>query len=193
MIAVSTKGLERLDDDVRRFGDKANLAAQLAINDTLAWSRTRLKVQMKAQINLTESAFSGKHFFISQYARRGSLQGVLSAGTQGYSLSRFSVEKPRVGVKGVSVQVAGGAVRKINRGFFIRAPNGALGLAIRSKAQPTGSRGAKESRKHKGLWILFGPSPDQLMRRLAPDSLPDVGRHVGAEYARQLNRLISNG
>ena len=81
MITVSKSGLERLGDDVRRFGDKANLAAQLSINDTVKWARTRLKVGMQQQVNLTESAFGKKHFAITQFARRDNLQAVLSAPT----------------------------------------------------------------------------------------------------------------
>jgi len=193
VITVSKSGLERLGDDVRRFGDKANLAAQLSINDTVRWARTRLKVGMQQQVNLTESAFGKKHFFISQLASRDNLQATLSAGRQGYSLSRFSVGKPVARARGIKLRIkAGGASVTVKRGFFIAAPNGALGLAVRTSNE--GLRNSRAARRiGKNLYLLFGPSPDQLMRRMAPESVPDVGRHVGAEYSRQLNRLLANG
>mgnify|MGYP000193307530 CR=1 FL=1 len=60
MITIARTGLENLDAYVRRFGDNANKAASMTLNDTARWARTRLKSQMQADIRLTESAFTGK-------------------------------------------------------------------------------------------------------------------------------------
>ena len=60
MITIARTGLENLDAYVRRFGDNANKAASMTLNDTARWARTRLKSQMQADIRLTESAFAGQ-------------------------------------------------------------------------------------------------------------------------------------
>lgn len=202
MITIASAGVNNLQMYVRRYGDSANTAAQMALNDTVAWSRTRVKKAMQQRITLTESAFNDKRLYVSQYAKRDNLETILSASRQGYSLSRFALTRdpsPEVRVR------AGGAAKKVKGGFFISAPNGAQALAIRSKERPRGTRGAKRVKKtthHSGgkstvkeldVWILFGPSPYQMARRELPALAPSIAAKLNTEFSRQLVRLTARG
>ena len=189
MITIASAGINNLQMYVRRYGDSANTAAQMALNDTVAWSRTRVKKAMQQRITLTESAFNDKRLYVSQYAKRDNLETILSASRQGYSLSRFALIRdpsPEVRVR------AGGAAKKVKGGFFISAPNGAQALAIRSKERPRGTRGAKRL-NGTNVWILFGPSPYQMARRELPALAPSIAAKLNTEFSRQLVRLTARG
>ena len=191
MITIARTGLENLDAYVRRFGDNANKAASMTLNDTARWARTRLKSQMQADIRLTESAFTGKRLYVAEFANPGHLQVTVRGDKQGYSLSRFAVDKPVRLARSPLLQIKrGGPAVQVKRGFFLPAPNGALGLAVRTNGPLAKGKGRKVG---PNLYILFGPSPDQMMRRLAPELVPSVQQHVLVEFNRQINRLINNG
>lgn len=191
MITIARTGLENLDAYVRRFGDGANKAASMTLNDTARWARTRLKAQMQADIRLTESAFTGKRLYVAEFANPGHLQATVRGDKQGYSLSRFSVDKPVRLARAPFLQIKrGGPSVQVKRGFFLPAPNGALGLAVRTNGPLTKGKGRKIS---KNLYILFGPSPDQMMKRLVPELVPSVLRYADTEFTRQIKRFITNG
>jgi hypothetical protein len=191
VITIARTGLENLDAYVRRFGDNANRAASMTLNDTARLARARLKAQMQVEIRLTESAFTGKRLYVAEYANPTRLQATVRGDKQGYSLSRFSVDKPVRLARSPLLQIKlGGESVRVDRGFFLPAPNGALGLAVRTKGPLTKGKGRKVG---KNLYILFGPSPDQMMKRLAPALVPSIQQHVRAEFNRQIARLINNG
>ena len=142
---------------------------------------------------LAESAFSNRQFYVSRRANTADLQAILTASRQPYSLSRFKVGDVGFGPSAGPVKVrikAGGSTVNLKRAFYVRAPNGAVGIAVRSKQPLDNSRGARRI-KGTDVYVLFGPSPDQLMRRLAPASVPDVENYLNREFSRQIVRVIN--
>lgn len=193
MLVVAGKGIDALDRYIARLGDGANKAAVMAVNDTADWARTRIKRQMQAEVTLAESAFANRQFYVSRRANTADLQAVLTASRQPYSLSRFKVGDVGFGPSAGPVKVrikAGGSTVNLKRAFYVRAPNGAVGIAVRSKQPLDNSRGARRI-KGTDVYVLFGPSPDQLMRRLAPASVPDVENYLNREFSRQIVRVIN--
>jgi len=193
MLVVAGKGIDALDRYIARLGDGANKAAVMAVNDTADWARTRIKRQMQAEVTLAESAFSNRQFYVSRRANTADLQAILTASRQPYSLSRFKVGDVGFGPSAGPVKVrikAGGSTVNLKRAFYVRAPNGAVGIAVRSKQPLDNSRGARRI-KGTDVYVLFGPSPDQLMRRLAPASVPDVENYLNREFSRQIVRVIN--
>lgn len=193
MLTVTGKGIEDLDRYVARLGDGANRAAVMAVNDTADWARVRIKRQMQSEVNLGETAFGKGKFGITRRANPADLQAIVSASRQPYSLSRFKTDTPEFGPKAGPVKVrikAGGSTVTLKRAFYLRAPNGAVGIAVRSKQPLDNSRGARRV-KGTDIYVLFGPSPDQLMRRLAPDSVPAVENYLNREFSRQIVRVIN--
>lgn len=193
MLVVAGKGIDALDRYIARLGDGANKAAVMAVNDTADWARTRIKRQMQAEVTLAESAFANRQFYVSRRANTADLQAILTASRQPYSLSRFKVGDVGFGPSAGPVKVrikAGGSTVNLKRAFYVRAPNGAVGIAVRSKQPLDNSRGARRI-KGTDVYVLFGPSPDQLMRRLAPASVPDVENYLNREFSRQIVRVIN--
>lgn len=92
------------------------------------------------------------------------------------------------------VRVNPGRTKELERGFFLRFPNGTIGLAIRLKP---GERivnrrlgNAYPLKGSPGAFVLFGPSVEQALGRAAPDKLDDVEAFVNAEFDRQFVRLL---
>ncbi len=193
MLVVAGKGIDSLTRYIERLGDGANKAAVMAVNDTAEWARVRIKRQMQTEIQLGESAFANRQFYVSRRANTADLQAILTASRQPYSLSRFKVGEPEFGPKAGPVKVrikTGGSTQTLKRAFYVRAPNGAVGVAVRSKTPLDKSRGARRI-KGTDVFVLFGPSPDQLMRRIAPASVPAVETYLNREFSRQIVRVIN--
>ncbi len=193
MLVVAGKGIESLERYVARLGDGATKAAVMAVNDTAEWARVRIKRQMQSEVQLTESAFANRQFAVTRRANTAELQATLSASRQPYSLSRFKTGDVGFGPSAGPVKVrikTGGSTVPLKRAFYLRAPNGAVGIAVRSKKPLDNSRGARRVRG-TDIYVLFGPSPDQLMRRLAPDSVPAVENYLNREFSRQIVRVIN--
>ncbi|NBC28841.1 MAG: hypothetical protein GVY29_02490, partial [Spirochaetes bacterium] len=116
------------------------------------------------------------------------------------SLARFAVGTPNIGQAGVAVKVQPGRVRMMKRAFLIKLPQGTspitdtkfnLGLAIRLKPGEALSNKKTARRVANGLYVLYGPSVDQVFRAVdgsgvASDIIPDLQDDLQAEFLRQL-------
>ena len=177
-----------LDEKVKGF-------ALNAINDSLDFARAE-----GARVMLTEVAFpdeylapKGGRFSVSRRATRGSLEGAITARQRATSLARFSSgsvgESPIVGVR------RGKGAAKLPRAFLMKLKSGNsdtrnnLGLAIRLK------KGEQLKKSHaaveigKGLYLLYGPSVDQVFRNLVNGETPFVRRvedRLEGEFLRLL-------
>lgn len=200
-VSVIAEGL----GDLQRFIDIAPQivprAARLAINDTT--KRTALPDSIQAindQVAFPPGYLTDpKRFRISKFATEGDLEAAVTARQRPTSLARFS--SGSVGRPGVRVQVARGASREMGRAFLVRLPQGRgpvtdeafnLGLAIRLRP------GERVSNKRDmaavplgkgGLYLLYGPSVDQVFRSVAQDVSPRVAEELASQFLRQFNRL----
>ena len=193
MIVVTSRSIDGLQRYIERFGKSATTAAQLAVNDTADWSRSRLKAQMQAEVNLSETAFNRGQLRVTQRARPDRLEAIVSGAREPYSLSRFKQGEPGFGPKADAVRVrvaTRGKTLTLKRAFYVKAPNGAVGIGVRSKVPLDNSRAARRI-KGTNVFILFGPSPYQLAKRMMPESAEAVGDYMTREFNRQLVRLTS--
>jgi len=192
MIRVSTSGIQSFARFAARFEDTAKQAASIAINDVARQERTLAKRQMQAAINVPSSTFEGKNFAVAQFANPNNLEAVLSAARRPLNLSRFITSRtPKVGPKGrkgIEVSVKrGGSKRVLEGAFLIPGPSGGVGLAIRSKTPLRNSRAARQIRP--GLYILSGPSVNQMFGRIAPTRERPAAGTLEREFLRQFERL----
>ena len=117
------------------------------------------------------------------------------------SLARFVRGSPKVGKQGVYVAVSPGKARFMKRAFLIKLPQGSnpitdtqhnLALAMRLKRGETLQNKSTARRIASGLYVLYGPSVDQVFRNredtgVAIDLIPELEDDLQAEFLRQLN------
>ncbi len=198
--AVFVEGLTDLDF-TKGSSDKIKRAASQAINKITRDKRAEGARKIRDQVNLPASyvAPGGKGLYVSQKASPAHLQGKITARGRPTSLARFLTSAPRIGRAGVVVEVAPGKARFMKRVFPLRLPQGSadvatkynLGLAIRLRPGERLANKTSARRVSKGLYLLYGPSVDQVFRSIdgsgvANDMVPEIERDLSAEFLRLL-------
>lgn len=197
--AVFVEGL----DDLKQFdGTKQaiRMAAARAINKVTRDGRVEIARDIRDQVNLPASyvAPGQKRLYVSQQATAGNLEGKITARGRATSLARFVQGTPRRG-QGVRVEVAPGRSRYMKRAFLIRLPAGNsnvdtkynMGLAIRLRPGETLQNKLTARRMEKGLYLLYGPSVDQVFRArdgsgVANEKAPQLASELEREFLRLL-------
>ena len=197
--AVFVEGL----DDLKQFdGTKQaiRMAAARAINKVTRDGRVEIARDIRDQVNLPASyvAPGQKRLYVSQQATTGNLEGKITARGRATSLARFVQGTPRRG-QGVRVEVAPGRSRYMKRAFLIRLPAGTsnvdtkynMGLAIRLRPGETLQNKLTARRMEKGLYLLYGPSVDQVFRArdgsgVANEKAPQLASELEREFLRLL-------
>ena len=176
------------------------LAAARAINKVSRDSRVEIARDILDQINFPAAyvAPSKKRLYVSQQATTANLEGRITARTRATSLARFVQGSPRGG-QGVSLEVTPGRSRFMKRAFLIKLPAGSagvdtkfnMGLAIRLRPGETLKNKATARRMQKNLYLLYGPSVDQVFRAndgsgVATDKAPKIVNELEREFLRLL-------
>ena len=185
---ASLSKFDDLDSNIKRY-------ALAAINDSLDFARAE-----GARVMLTEVAFpdeylsaKGGRFSVSRRATQGSLEGAITARQRATSLARFSSgsvgESPIVGVR----RGKGGV--KLPRAFLMKLKSGNsdtrnnLGLAVRLKKGEALKKSHAAVEIGKGLYLLYGPSVDQVFRNLVNGETAYV-RRVEDRLEGEFMRLL---
>lgn len=198
--AVFLEGIEDLDF-LNTVGKDLDKIASQAINKTLKKARTKAAKKIRQEINLPARYVSpsGKGLYVSQIARPHALEGRLTASGRPTSLARYVHGSPRVGKAGVVVEVQPGKAKFMKRVFPLKLPQGNtltdtvynLALAIRLRPGERLRNKVSARRVSKGLYILYGPSVDQVFRAhsgsgVANDLVPEIQRDLTDEFLRLL-------
>jgi hypothetical protein len=198
--AVFVEGLTDLDF-TKGSSEKIKRAASQAINKISRDKRARAARLIRGEVNLPASyvAPGGKGLYVSKKASPSNLEGRITARGRPTSLARFLTSAPKPGNAGVVVEVAPGKARFMKRAFSIKLPQGQsdvatkynLGLAIRLRPGERLQNKTSARRVSKGLYLLYGPSVDQIFRGLdgtgvANDMVPEIERDLSAEFLRLL-------
>ena len=198
MIRISSAGIQGLATFVARTPEVAAEAAKLAVGDAAEWGRNLSKREMVSAVNLPADALAGRRFRISQRPTTANPEAVISADNNPLGLSRFVVSQKARGAAHPKVRIlVGGATKsfsdpdiKGSYSFLIPTPGGAdgVGLALRTKAPLRNSRAARKI--GRDLYLLSGPSVNQMFGQLMPTIVPRVEAKLQTEFARQYERLI---
>lgn len=172
---------EKIPAEIRR-------AAVRAVNSTAERGRPAASRQMRAQIRFPASYLSGQNgrLEVSKRASTNSMSATITGRQRPTSLARFSTGSPRRGVR-VGVK-AGGKTALLRRAFLIHLRSGSdslnnVGLAIRTSGEkPKGAY--KPKQLGKNLWLLYGPSVDQVFRTVSEDIAPELAEFLEAEFLR---------
>ncbi len=195
-------GLKEIGDSVPE-NDQILEAASRAINATLRKTRTGSAAAIRQQVNFPATYLDpGKgRLKVSRYATAGDLEGKITARQRGTSLARFVIGGAIPGKRGgVHVQVKPGSARYMKTAFAIRLRAGQqeaqgaepnIGLAIRLKAGETIQNKKRQlimmqRGRNSNLYLLYGPSVDQVFRSVREDMIPDAETYLSNEFLRQL-------
>lgn len=132
-----------------------------ALNKTATRTRTRLSRVVRDQVAFPASYLgpSSGRLSVAERATPNKLAIRIDGRDRPTSLARFASGPPRA----PKVRVKpGGIATRIPRSFIINLRNGNKGLAVRTDGgKPDGAWKPKEMAP--GLWLLYGPSVDQVL------------------------------
>lgn len=170
-------------------------AASRAINRTADRARTSSARRILEQVALPPSYLnpSGGRLTVSKKASSSDLEAVITGRQRPTSLARFSTSGAVGDRNGVTVTVASGFARFMRRAFLIRLRAGTadldtksnLGLAVRLRPGET-PQNKKVVRLGNGLWLLYGPSVDQVFQTVREDVSPEALDFLETEFSRLL-------
>lgn len=198
---IAINGISALDD-LDELPKEIERAALRAVNKTLERARATAGREIRKQVNLParylSSNSAASRLQISRRARPGDLEGVITGRGRPTSLARFAKTKPKmqgnrmVTPNGIQVSVQPGKAQRLDKAFFVRLRSGDdgtlgnLGLAIRLPAGQVPERAYRPKHMGKGLWLLFGPSVNQVFDDVGEDIAPDMLDFMDGEFTRQM-------
>jgi hypothetical protein len=186
---AAERPLESLPENIRT-------AAVRAVNRTADRGRTNAAREILKQVALPASYLnpSQGRLTVTQRASKDNLEAVITGRQRATSLARFS-RSGVTGETGVSVEVAPGFAKFMKRAFLIRLRAGTadldtksnLGLAIRLKPGETIENKRRMVPIKGNLYLLYGPSVDQLFATVRGDIAPDTQDFLAAEFLRLMD------
>lgn len=193
--SVITAGFEEL---IRYFEDLPGAteeAMMLAINEEARNLVPALKRKMFAQVNFPKEYLNGQRLGVRSKATRKSLEAVISGRDRPTSLARFAPGATVANSRGrpLFVSVKPGVTRKLNKAFLVNLKNGNTGLAVRLKPGEQLAKSDKAVRLDNNLYLLYGPSVDQVMAGVSDELTPDFLDNLRKKFLRQFSRVTSRG
>jgi len=190
--AITATGLKDAARFFESFPDIAEEAATLAINDTVdREGMTLIKRDMRDQVNFPSGYLEGDRLKVTRRASRKSLEAVIRGRDRPTSLARFaSGQNPKnTRGQGVRVSVQRGKAKLMRKAFMVTLKNGNVGLAVRLKPGERMRETTAAQRLEDNVWLLYGPSVDQVFRGVADDRADDLAEIMTQKFFRQFGRL----
>lgn len=190
---VAVEGIDALRN-IEELSPAIRKAAMRAVNYATRRGRTASARQMEKETSFPRGYLSGSNgrLELGRPATEGHLESSITGRFRPTSLARFAKGTVTPGRMGVRVEVNPGETKLMKRVFPIRLPQGNtltetkfnLGLAIRLRRGETLQNKKKAVKVASGLYLLFGPSVDQVFRTVSEDQLPNVEQFLEQEFLR---------
>lgn len=186
---MAIEGLTELHD-LESLNPAIVKAATMAINRTLDRSRTLSAREMRTQVRFPSRYLEGENarLKITQRATSDRFEGIISGRRNPTSLARFVTGS----AKGrVTLEVKPGHLVTLGRAFITNLKSGTgelgnVGLAVRTRIGEKPSNAYKPVRLKDGLWLLYGPSVDQVFQTVRDDIKPETEEFLANEFSRLL-------
>lgn len=192
---IEARALDSLKTYFEQLPDIAEQAAILAINETAQREGlTAIRKDMRDQVNFPSGYLEGDRLKVSRRAASGSLEAVIRGRDRPTSLARFAQGQTPENTRGrgVRVQVKNGRVQVLRKAFLVKLRNGNVGLAVRLKPGESLKNSEKAVKLAENVYLLYGPSVDQVFRGVAEDRSGDIAEMVTSKFLRQFARLSTN-
>ncbi len=202
IVADALKDIEKFFD---ALPDATLSAAVLAINDAATDSQPQIRREMRKQINFPGGYLeSGERLFLKRKANKGTLEAVIAGRDRPTSLARFATagaNPQNSRGRGLNLRVKPGRTIRTQRAWLVNLRNGNTGLAVRLKPgeslrNSSGAvllAGAAHKRPDMNVYLLYGPSVDQVFRGVAGDMTPEILEKVSRNFIRHFGRFSGNG
>lgn len=197
---VAIEGLSALNA-MEGLTEKVEQAAYRAVNKAIDRTRTASARMMLEQVNFGARYLTGQDGRLeTTKARAGTLEGKIVGRFRPTSLARFVQGSPTPFKAGVRVAVNPGAAIKLPRAFVIKLRSGSsmtetkynLGLAVRLPAGASlRNKKVSMTRMKNGLFLLFGPSVDQVFSTVSADVSPLAEQVLEDEFNRLIQRELN--
>jgi len=196
MTRVIAEGLADALAYFESFPMRAKSAASLAINQTAQRGGLKLaRTAMRERITFPGGYLEDrKRLGVTQFAKPDNLEGIITGRGRPTSLARFALPGSK---NNPAVRVGAGRTRRIDGAFLVRLPAGRgadaelsnVGLAVRLKAGERVRNKKQMVPFRAGLYLLYGPSIDQIFRSVLPEIEPEILDELAEEFRRQFARL----
>ncbi len=188
VVLVQSNALDGLSD----IGPNIERNLARAVNTITRNARAEAARRMRKQVNFPAHYLSGENgrLTITKRASETDLSAAITGRHRPTSLATFATSSRSKRSAGVTVQVQPGLSTRLPGAFFVnlrRGQSGALGnvgLAIRLPEGQQPSRAYKPKRLGRNLWLLYGPSIDQVFDDVADEMSPDLAEKLEAEFFR---------
>lgn len=205
-IVIDSSGFLEAETFFATFPDRASRALSLAINDTARDTLPKVREQIYAEVNYPAGYLDDPdRLSISQFASKDSLTATIKGRSRPTSLARFAppatpvsrVRRTKKGAAtpgGITVTVKPGEPKLMENTFLVPLNSGNIGFAIRLKPGEV-LRNIREYHPielSKDVFLLYGPSVDQVLQGVASDLEDEVASGMEAEFYRQFYRLQGN-
>lgn len=200
-VRVEVNAIKALNDFLEAAPDITRQSASLAMNTVLPRKgMTRYKKAIRSQVGFPGGYLEdADKFGVTTFAKPNDLTAAITARQRPTSLARFA--SGTIGQEGVTIRGVGkpGSSTKLRRAFMVRLNQGTqltgenfnLGVAVRVPGGLT--RGKREAGKmvtlSKDVFLLYGPSVDQVFRSVSVTETPMVLNEIESEFYRQFGRL----
>ncbi|ERP95691.1 hypothetical protein Q669_29420 [Labrenzia sp. C1B10] len=184
--------------DVKKISPAIERNIRFTVNKGADKARTLSAGEIQNQVNFPASYLRGdKRLAVTKRAQGNNLEAEITGRRRPTSLARFIVGgTSKRG--GVSVSVQPGSSATIKRGFILKLRSGTAsldqasnrGLAIRLKPGEKPSRAYKPFKIGDGLYLLYGPSVDQVFKTVRQDVQGDVLDFMENEFLRLMESSL---
>lgn len=193
---VAVDGLSSLFEDFDNISDKIKARAAMAINATARKFRTESSREMRKTVafpaRYLDSKTDGK-LRVRRQAAANRLEAAIEGRFDPTSLTRFVAGTVTHGRQNPRLRVSPGSPSMIPNSFIMNLKNQNKGLAIRLKPGETirnKRRMVSFTKKDSNLYLLYGPSVDQVFRQVAENVTPDAAEYLEREFIRLTENLI---
>lgn len=185
---IAIEGIDGIAD-IDQLPDQVLTAARQAVNRTVDRARTMSAQAIRLQVAFPATYLnpSEGRLAVTQYATGFDLTARIKARFDATSLARFVVGPKKPWARGgLQVQVKPGQVKFMPRAFIFPLKNGNIGMAARTNGAPPPAA-FRPKPLGGGLWLLYGPSVNQVFSGVREEIAPVAADFMQAEFLRLMD------
>jgi hypothetical protein len=203
---VDMGGIKDLQRYMTSAPDATRQAMSDAINGAIKFAYAESSREIRKDVNFSQdyigSVANGNRLKVSLYATKDAPIAKIRAEPRAVSLARFAANRGVFGKAGVSIMVKPGREEFLKESFLMRLSVGSaavttdnfnIGLAVRLKpGQVLRNRhkAVKFSTRDPNLYLLYGPSVDQVFNHVRDRIEPAVSKFLTSEFYRNFARHV---
>lgn len=190
MITTIVNGLDDFQEYLTKLPGIADQAAAYSLNTVAGGTGlSLLKSQMYDEIEFPNGYLNRERLGLAKRATVSNLEATIKGRDRPTSLARFA-QKPSSSRAGLTVQVKRNSPAQMKGAWLVPLNSGNMGLAVRLKpGERLNKYATPKVQLAPDVYLLYGPSVDQVLNGVAADKSDDLGRLVSSEFLRQIARL----